>query len=294
MGRYNSDSNVQISDKAVEAGKNVISDIQKEKGRYPNFEDFINYFIERHGKDTIEQKFNNLSFLAKKLGLDTSLASEYYDRTFNSTQDVLIFDEEATDTPINPQLLAQQEELFRKELAYKSFEPFESANSVNENSIEKYQQKQEENSHRVETQENTKDSEEPFQIKLSNNDKEIFKITPNKLFLKKLKYIIFNSFAIMGYVSLLFATFSFLFSFINTYWYFLLVFNALLLIYFMDNELIWVKKLNDKIVDTVNSHLPKGSDAVLTILFFFIFIIPALLIVLLIINKILKFIFSII
>ena len=43
MGRYNSDSNVQISDKAVEAGKNVISDIQKEKGRYPNFEDFINY-----------------------------------------------------------------------------------------------------------------------------------------------------------------------------------------------------------------------------------------------------------
>ena len=123
QSRYNSNDTTSISDKAVEAGRNVIEDIQKEKNSYPTFADFINYFIERHGKETIEKKFNGLAKVAKANGLDTSLANEYYDRTFNSTQTVLDnldFDEQVNDTVVEPQQIEQQEREATKVVAQKN------------------------------------------------------------------------------------------------------------------------------------------------------------------------------
>jgi hypothetical protein len=120
QSRYNENSKVDISDKAVEAGRNELNDLRDKLNRQPIFEDFINSFIEKYGKERIEKSFNKLSFLANKLGLDTSLANEYYDRTFNNKQiilDELGFDEEINETVVEPQQVEQQEKEATKVVA---------------------------------------------------------------------------------------------------------------------------------------------------------------------------------
>ncbi|MDY3529629.1 reverse transcriptase family protein [Riemerella anatipestifer] len=110
--RYNENRKPVISEEVIEAGKNELKDLEDKLNRKPDFEDFINSFIESFGKERVRNTFNNLSHLANKLGLDTSIANDYYDRTFNIKQ--LVLDEikqyEDSETPTPQQIEIQERE----------------------------------------------------------------------------------------------------------------------------------------------------------------------------------------
>lgn len=103
----------KIKGELIELSKGILENLEKELGRKPTLKDFLDYFIERFGKNSVESKFNSFVKLAEELGLDISKANKYYDATFTSIKDLvekLVLDENLENTQ-NPDVKESVEEV---------------------------------------------------------------------------------------------------------------------------------------------------------------------------------------
>ena len=115
----------KIKEEFIELGKSILENLEKELGRKPTLEDFLNYFVERFGKDRVESRFNSFVKLAEELGLDISKANQYYDSTFDKKKP--IFEDAQLDANIEG---AQNPKVQLKDITLKNFSAFNNLGTI--------------------------------------------------------------------------------------------------------------------------------------------------------------------
>lgn len=115
----------EIKKELIELSKDILNNLEKELGRKPTLEDFLNYFVERFGKSNVESKFNSFVKLAEELGLDISKANQYYDATFDKKSGIantLELDEDIEN--------AQNPKAQLKDITLKNFSAFNNLGTI--------------------------------------------------------------------------------------------------------------------------------------------------------------------
>lgn len=109
--------------------------------------------------------------------------------------------------------------------------------------------------------------------------------------LKKIENLIFNFLASISYFSIVFAIFSFAFGFLMAYDYLSILIIAFVWIQVSQKKLNWVFKFNEKILEQIKTIIPT-SEPIITIIVFFIIILPLISLILKLIYLFIKMVFS--
>ena len=118
--RFNDKENRQFTPEQTQQAKEYLEELRQELKQEPTFDGFIDSFVKKFGKNETERRFNGLSQIARNIGLDTSIANVYYDRTFNSNDNPLENGGSAEDfesPEVTPEQLEKEEEKVTKEVA---------------------------------------------------------------------------------------------------------------------------------------------------------------------------------